>query len=69
MMIRYHVRMEKEQNLSQQITNKQAEIINYQRILAAYGKRGGGRLYDQGARHLEGLRAELLALRVSLTSP
>ena len=37
------------------VEEKQAEIANYERILAAYH----GRWYDQGRRHLEDLKREL----------
>lgn len=45
-------------DLLRRLTNKRAEVANYERILAAYR----GRWYDMGRRHLADLKAELNAL-------
>lgn len=41
--------------MTTEIEDKKNEIANYERILAAYY----GRWYDQGKRHLEGLKQQL----------
>lgn len=47
--------------MKKQIEEKETEIANYERILAAYK----GRWYDQGKRHLEDLKIQLHDLQTS----
>lgn len=47
-------------DINEQITAKEADIRNYERILSEYY----GRWYDQGRRHLAELRQELKALEL-----
>lgn len=51
--------------LQEKIEAKEVEVANYQRILSEYR----GRWYDQGARHLAELKAELVALKAQASAP
>lgn len=46
----------------EQLLDKQKEIANYERILAAYK----GRWWDMGKRHLDQLKDELIRIQDSL---